>query len=94
MQQSEETKRLAWRVNHDLEVYTGLSIPFWRKLIASRGIPIRKVGRATLLMDSDVREVLERRAGLHEVQPLSEEEKAKRNASRAANRATRQSAAA
>lgn len=87
MQQNDETQngqqRLAWRVNHDLVVYSGLSIPFWRKLIANKGIRVTKVGRATLIMDSDVRELLNQRAGLHEVQPLSDEEKTRRKETRA-----------
>lgn len=82
-------RRLAWRVNHDLSVYSGLSIPFWRKLIASKGIPVTKVGKATLIMDSDVRNLLSQRAGLHEVRPLSEDEKARRNEKRRAAKQSR-----
>ena len=77
-------QRLAWRLNHDLEEYSGLSVPFWRKVIANKGIPVTKVGRASLLMDADVREYLRQRSQLHEVQPLTEDEKARRNAKRAA----------
>lgn len=77
--------RMAWRVNHDLVVYSGLSIPFWRKLIAHKGIRVTRVGRAILIMDSDVRELLDRRAGFHEAVPMSEEEKARRRTVRKVN---------
>lgn len=83
--------KLAWRLREASD-RSGLSVSFLRKLIRERQLPIAKVGRATLILDSNLRDLLNRQVGLHVITPLSEEEKARRKQKREETIAARQAA--
>jgi excisionase family DNA binding protein len=72
-----EPNKLAWRIPQAAE-RTGLSASFIRKLIANGQLPIAKVGRATLILDSDLRRLITQQVGVHQVTPLSAEQREQR----------------
>jgi hypothetical protein len=50
-------KYLAWKLKALAEV-TGMSVAYWKKVIAAGELPATKAGACTLVMDEDIREFL------------------------------------
>ena len=51
------TTRIAWPLAA-LSEATGMSIAFWKKMIAAGEIPATKAGARTIILDEDAREYL------------------------------------
>lgn len=56
--QESVTLKLSWRPK-ELPAATGLSLPFWRKMIRLDKVKVRRVGGAVIILDSDLREFLQ-----------------------------------
>jgi hypothetical protein len=53
--------RITWRINKDLEIATGFSCAFWRKMVLEKKIDVLEVEGRIALADEAVREFLNRR---------------------------------
>jgi len=59
--QESVTQKICWRPN-ELPAATGLSLPFWRKMIQLKKIKFHKPeGTAIVILDEDLREFLKGR---------------------------------
>lgn len=72
------TRRIAWTLK-DLARATGMSVAFWKKVIANGGIAITKAGARTLVLDDDLQEWLlanrcVRRGSRHSGYPMPDSE--------------------
>jgi hypothetical protein len=54
------TQKLCWRLK-ELPAATGLTLPFWRKVVRLKKVRVRKVEGAIVILDSDLREFLKGR---------------------------------
>jgi hypothetical protein len=50
-------QKLSWRLK-ELPMATGLSLPFWRKVVRLKKIRVRHVEGAIVILDEDLREFL------------------------------------
>lgn len=55
-----EVPKLSWRLK-ELPPVTGLSEPFWRKMVRLKKVKFRRVEGAILILDRDLRQFLEGR---------------------------------
>lgn len=53
MNEMTNNQRLSWRLA-ELAKVTGLSLPFLKKEVQRKRLPIRKVGSATIVLHTDV----------------------------------------
>jgi hypothetical protein len=51
------TQTLSWRLK-ELPPATGLTLAFWRKQVRLKNIPVRKIGGAIVILDTDLKEFL------------------------------------
>jgi len=53
--------KISWRINRDLEIATGFSVAFWRKMVLERKIDVLEVEGRIAIADEALREFLNRK---------------------------------
>lgn len=53
--------KITWRINRDLEIATGFSCAFWRKMVLERKIDVLEVEGRIAIADEALREFLNRK---------------------------------
>jgi hypothetical protein len=64
------TQKLSWRLK-ELPAATGLTEPFWRKMVRLKKVKARKVEGALVILDEDLRQFLKGRESGGESEPTT-----------------------